>query len=218
MSAKRPPVATLSVMPRGTGQADTDSADVRTRLTRTALRLFAEQGYAATTVDHLADAAGVNRRTFFRYFSSKEDVVFPDHEPVLARIRWYLDSTLGMDPLAALAEATRLIFESAVADPDHAMAIFGLTRDVPALRDREIVAATRYERLLSSYLRTRLSTVEDAALWSHVIAAALMAAHNQVLREWLRSDGQMDARPRLRAVLAQVVETMRPMIPNENGT
>ncbi len=48
----------------------------RKRLEDTSLRLFAEQGFERTTVDDLAAASGVGRRTIFRYFPSKKDIVF----------------------------------------------------------------------------------------------------------------------------------------------
>lgn len=65
---------------------------LQTELTEIALRLFREKGYDATTVDDLAAASGVSRRTFFRYFSSKEDVV---------ATKW---TAMGEGFLAALAD------------------------------------------------------------------------------------------------------------------
>ncbi|MYV97601.1 TetR family transcriptional regulator [Streptomyces sp. SID3343] len=61
---------------------------LKTRLAirREAYRLFREQGYDATTVDQIAEAADVSPSTFFRYFPSKEDVVLNDeYDPLLAR-------------------------------------------------------------------------------------------------------------------------------------
>jgi AcrR family transcriptional regulator len=59
----------------------------REAIRREAYRLFREQGYDATTVDQIADAAEVSPSTFFRYFPTKEDVVLTDeYDPVLVRI------------------------------------------------------------------------------------------------------------------------------------
>ncbi|MFM2162502.1 MAG: hypothetical protein RLZZ383_2014, partial [Pseudomonadota bacterium] len=57
----------------------------RTRLADAASRLFLHRGYDATTVEDIAREAGVSRRTFFRYFPSKEEVFFADARDRLAR-------------------------------------------------------------------------------------------------------------------------------------
>ena len=49
--------------------------ETRARLTETGLRLFVEKGYDKTTLDAIAEAAGVSRRTFFHYFGSKEEIL-----------------------------------------------------------------------------------------------------------------------------------------------
>ena len=57
----------------------------RERLAGAALTLFEDRGYDDTTVDDIAERAGVGRSTFFRHHRSKEDAVFPDHEDLLRR-------------------------------------------------------------------------------------------------------------------------------------
>jgi AcrR family transcriptional regulator len=62
-------------------------ARTRARIQREALHLFREQGYAATTVEQVAEAAEVSPSTFFRYFPSKEDLlVLDDHLPLSAAL------------------------------------------------------------------------------------------------------------------------------------
>ncbi|MGL1751793.1 helix-turn-helix domain-containing protein, partial [Vibrio parahaemolyticus] len=55
----------------------------RTAVVAAAIALFAERGYDQTSVEQIAQAAGVSRSTFFRQFGGKEDVVFADHEVLL---------------------------------------------------------------------------------------------------------------------------------------
>src|SRR5262245_42716002 len=60
-------------------------AATRDRIRASALRLFREQGYDATTVEQIAAAAGVSHVTFFRYFPTKEDVALSDsYDPLIA--------------------------------------------------------------------------------------------------------------------------------------
>jgi AcrR family transcriptional regulator len=71
-----------------------------------AIRLFRRDGYQATTIDHIAEAAGVSSRTFFRYFSTKEAVVLDviDYEPLL--LAAFVAQPVGLTPIRALRMAT----------------------------------------------------------------------------------------------------------------
>src|SRR5438309_1168001 len=113
-----------------------DSA--RERLTTTAFRLFAAQGFDATTVDDIADAAGVSRRTFFRHFATKEDVIFPDHDGLRAAVEAQLDARDNEPPLRALCNSVRVVLAHYVNEAEVALARYALTRQVPSLREREV--------------------------------------------------------------------------------
>lgn len=69
----------------GTRRAAAQRLKMRRELSAAAMELFATKGYEATTVDEIAAAAGVARRTFFRHFRSKEEAIFPDHDDTLVR-------------------------------------------------------------------------------------------------------------------------------------
>lgn len=148
-----------------------------------ALRLFAEQGYESTTVDEIAEAAGISRRTFFRQFRSKEDVIFADHETLLAQVASFLAGPHD-DPMDAVCDAAMLVFDRFAQLREIAHRRYEVVREIPALRDREIVTGFRYERLFVDYLRKRRPDQPDLA---HVqFAAAITATHNYLLRRMVR--------------------------------
>lgn len=174
------------------GRSPEGRAEVRRGLVAAAARLFTERGYDETTVDDIAAAAGVGRRTFFRYFHGKEDALSPDHERGLARISEVFDSAHPDEPLPSLAlRAAETVFDLYTDDPAVARQRFALTGRVPALRDREAASVHHYRRLFTRELAARLAGQPDGELRAAVTAAALVAAHNQALRRWL-ADGAPD--------------------------
>ncbi|GEP49297.1 TetR family transcriptional regulator [Microbacterium saccharophilum] len=148
-----------------------------------ALDLFAAQGFEATSVEQIAHAAGVSRSTFFRQFGGKDDVVFSDHDLLLERLREYLAET-HESPWAAVCDASVQVFRHFATDPELARRRYAVVREVPALRDREIVTVFQYERLFDEYLRSALPGLDP--LDSVAFAAAVTAVHNHVLRRLLR--------------------------------
>ncbi|WP_442819130.1 TetR family transcriptional regulator [Streptomyces sp. NBC_01235] len=167
---------------------------MRDALVAAAFRLFLERGYEQTTVDDIVALAGVGRRSFFRYFPSKEDVVFPDHERCLADMTAFLTAS-GKDhePVRRVCDAARLVLLMYAENPSFSVQRYRLTKQVPGLRAYELSVVWRYERALAEYLRGRFAGRPDGNLRADVIAAAVVAAHNNALRSWLRSDGRGDA-------------------------
>ena len=203
-------MARRSFTPTGAPVTSVTSLETRGRIAGAAFDLFAARGYEGTTVDAIAERAGIARRTFFRYFRSKDDVIFPDHDTLLETVDRYLETATGVPPVEAVCGAVRLVFQGYLSEQQVAVRRYRLTRSVVALRDREIASVHRYERTLGRYLRARLGTVHpetEAVLRADVIAAAVVAAHNAVLREWLRAGGEMDPLPALDSACAWVIRT-----------
>lgn len=155
----------------------------RTSVVAAAIELFAAQGFDATSVEQIARAAGVSRSTFFRQFGGKEDVVFADHESLASRAREFLYAG-HENPWAAVCESATHVFEHFAHDPDVARRRYQVVRQVPALREREIVTVFRYSRLFDEYLRHALPEVDP--LDSVGFAATVTSVHNHVLRRLLR--------------------------------
>ncbi|MBL1084364.1 TetR family transcriptional regulator [Streptomyces actinomycinicus] len=188
--------------------APTAKPPIRDALVAAAFRLFLERGYEQTTVDDIVALAGVGRRSFFRYFPSKEDVVFPDHERCLADMTAFL-ATGGPEhePVRRVCDAARLVLRMYAENPTFSVQRYRLTRQVPGLRAYELSVVWRYERALAEYLRGRFAGRPDGTLRADVIAAAVVAAHNNALRSWLRSDGEGDADAAVDQALGHVQRT-----------
>ena len=178
---------------------------MRDALVAAAFHLFLERGYEQTTVDDIVALAGVGRRSFFRYFPSKEDVVFPDHERSLAEVTAFLaDSSDDHDPVLRVCDAVRIVLRMYTENPTFSVQRYRLTKKVPGLRAYELSVVWRYERAFADYLRGRLADRPDGTLRADVIAAAVAAAHNNALRSWLRSDGHGEADDALDHALGDV--------------
>src|SRR5450631_2774880 len=80
-------------------------ATSREDVARAALDLFNRQGYDETTVDQIAGAVGVSRRTFFRYYESKRDVVWGEFDAELVRLH---DQLEGASPDRPMMDVLRL--------------------------------------------------------------------------------------------------------------
>ncbi|MGH3300208.1 MAG: TetR family transcriptional regulator [Streptosporangiaceae bacterium] len=123
---------------RPVGLRERKKARTRAAIRQNALRLFRQQGYYATTIEQIADAAEVSPATFFRYFPTKEDVVLQDDIDVIS-----LDALSAqppeLGPIAAFRAAATETFASL--SPDD-LARFRetieLTAAIPEIRARAI--------------------------------------------------------------------------------
>jgi AcrR family transcriptional regulator len=92
----------------GEGRREANKRATRSALESAARRLFAEHGFAATTVRDIADVAGVTERTFFRYFEGKEELILDDLLAGLPRLEQAIrERPAAEPPLTAVHQAIR---------------------------------------------------------------------------------------------------------------
>lgn len=157
-------------------------------LERVALGLFARDGFDATTVDDIAAAAGIGRRTFFRYYESKNDVVWGDFQAGLDALATWLDESPPAVPLTrALTDAVvRFNDLDPAAVPAHRQRMQLILR-VPALQAHSTLRYAQWREVVARFAAGRLGLPVDA-LAPQLVAHAALAAAVAAYEQWLHGD------------------------------
>lgn len=165
---------------------------VRSLLARTAIELFAAQGYDNTTLDQVAAAAGISRRTLFNYFRSKEDLALSSlaeqGDLIAARLA---ERPADEDPWTALRAAFQVLEEidmTAEARLEFITLLFGND----SLRAGHAEKQARWQDLLAPLVEPRLPDSDRRALQARAIAATAIVCLQVANEEWVRQRGQAD--------------------------
>ncbi|GAA2210213.1 TetR family transcriptional regulator [Nonomuraea monospora] len=183
------------------GLRERKKAKTRALIQKEALRLFREQGYAATTVEQIAEAAEVAPSTVFRYFATKEDLVIVDQFPPFVAA---LDQVPPeVPPVRAVRMAMRAMIEAQT--PEERAD--SLEREVLMLTVPELWAAS-VENVtgVATTLRERLAAREgrpgdDPGIRN--VTGAVMGVMVGVWADWVK-DRDIDAPARLDEALAHL--------------
>lgn len=173
------------------------------RIQDEALRLFAAQGYDATTVEQIAEAAEVSPSTFFRYYPTKEDTVVMDRfDPVL--LDWFTDPDDDRSPLEIARTSIRQAIEQL---PDSELAKARersrLSIGVPSLRSRAIEYNAEMLAVVGRNLARRLGRPSDD-IEILTFGGAMMGTLTAVVMAWVRDEGA--GRDELLASLDQAMD------------
>jgi TetR/AcrR family transcriptional regulator, regulator of mycofactocin system len=168
------------------GRPPTTSRD---EVQRVALGLFASKGFEATTLDDVAAAVGVSRRTLFRYYPSKNDIVWGDFDWVLKRLRRLLDEA---DPETPLLEA---LASAAVAsnryDPEVLPELrirMTLITTVPSLQGHAMLRYAEWRAVVAEFVARRLGLAPDD-LEPEAIGHTALGASMAAFQHWVRDPG-----------------------------
>lgn len=175
----------------------------RAELERTAFGLFAANGFDKTTVDEIAAAAGIGRRTFFRYFPSKNDIPWGAFDLELEKMRARLKA---LPPDIPLMEAIRLAlvdFNHVPADqvPLHRRRMELILR-VPALVAHSALRFTDWRQVVAEFAAERTGRRVDE-LAPQAIAHAVLGVALAAYEHWL-DDPSADIGALLDAAMRQL--------------
>ncbi|MDR0345375.1 MAG: mycofactocin system transcriptional regulator [Nocardiopsaceae bacterium] len=182
-AARQAAAAARRGRPRGTS---------RRQLELIALRLFTEQGFDETPIEQIAAQAGVSRRTFFRYFGSKADVLWGEFDAEVGAIRAAL---AAVPPEVAMMDAIRQAVVAAnhyqAEDVPELRTRMNLIISVPALHASATVHYDAWERAVSDFAAARLGQPADS-LYPLAIGRATLAVCRAAYDRWVaRADADL---------------------------
>lgn len=192
---------------------------LRTRhaLTRAALELFTEQGYERTTVDEITAAVAVSQRTFFRYFSNKEEVAFAVQDVTEAHILASLCARPPDEvPFTALRHAALAAWATfgeaieSVVPIDLHLRMYQLIESTPALLAVHLRRTAELEERLAREIARREGLDVDSDPRPRLVVAALSGAMRVAGRLW--GEGPDHTLDGLRAIAAVQLEKLGPAL------
>ena len=162
------------------------------RIEQAALELFVERGFEATSIEMIAERAGISRRTFFYYFRSKEDIIHSEVDEAAAM--WEGAETVAPGASPAQAAEQILLFSIERFSPQEALVIDRVTRTTPALMERRHYHYACRERSLFAALERLWPDPAKADILRAAAAAAIGLLRNSV-DDWSVHDGRLPLGP-----------------------
>lgn len=158
-------------------------------ISHTGLRLFIDRGFDRVTVDEISAACGIGRRTFFRYFPSKNDLPWGQFDQMLEELRAHFRV---MDANVPLADALRVAIVAFNHVPDHELAFhrqrMELLLNVPTLVAHSTLRYAAWRQVVADFVAERtgdLPTDHTPQTLGWICLGISLAAYEQ----WLREDG-----------------------------
>lgn len=169
-------------------------SQTRDDLATAALALFVARGFDAVTVDEIAAAAGVSPRTFFRYFGSKEAVLFADQDEIIEVLHASLSTRPQHEsPLQALRSALRELSDHYAAHREQHLWRAQLVEDGASIGTYQwAVLRPRWENALTEIIAHRSGFDPVTGLLPRVLAGVAIGALTAASAAWLVSDGRVD--------------------------
>lgn len=196
----------VDTSPSKPGLRERKKQQLREKIARAALRLFAERGYDETTLAEIAEAADISPRTIFAYYESKEDILFCDEEAYLEQLRQKLEQR---PPGATTVDAIREFISSVPMADDQAMLRKQIVTNSPALQMKIRARIGQLEPLLTQSIAKDLGA-GPGDIRPPLLAASMIAAFTTVRDRLSEADaGEPISHEQAMGTLDEVLEFMR---------
>ena len=158
-----------------------------------AMRLLSEKGFNKTTTDEIAAAAGISRRTLFRHFPAKADLVTAWTQQMTDVLTRRVNACpADMLPQAVIQVALEAVVPYMAKTKEEALAFVRLIERTPELRSVSLNKYACWEDSLAAALEQRMSKSGDRALAARVAARSGIAAFRTAVDEWISVKGRTD--------------------------
>jgi AcrR family transcriptional regulator len=165
----------------------------RQQLTEAAFRLFTTKGFDATTIDDIVDAVEVSRRTFFRYFGSKEQVVLVWLDQLGNDLRLALAKRPADErPFTALRNVLTALTRHYTAERKRTFALAKLISHTPSIRAHHRDKLMMWERGFAEELGRRLRAHRDRDLRARLIASIAVNTLQTAVDVWIGDGGRRE--------------------------
>lgn len=172
------------------GLRERKRAETHARIQSEGMRLFLEKGFEATTLDEIADAAGVSRRSLFHYFGSKEEIVFSTKADFPDLVVGAINRRPADEPLLDMVENAMIDLAVRFETP-QAKAFGRLIQATPALSAGDQAKYEKVERVLAKALAERKGLPADDVA-CRVTASTAIGIMKLATEAWLSGE---DAAP-----------------------
>lgn len=186
------------------------AVETRERIVRAAMALFVANGFGDTTVDEIAERADVSPRTFFRYFPTKDALLFHDFEERMAQVQDMIRARPADEaPVVSLVHVLCEMVEQVESTPEQRALIIRLVTERPSLRayQREAIAG-HGERVVTGVLAERAGLPDDD-LGLRAMVATVSACLDVAIQAWITDGAEGPFRPRMEATLATAGAALR---------
>ena len=192
----------LGVQP---GRRERKKLATRQALQDVALRLVAERGLDQVTVEDISEAADVATRTFFNYFSSKEEALLGNLPEKVATVqRMVVDRPAGETPLEAVCQVLRTMTLRLAERREERLLRQQVIERHPGLLARQLGMYASLEGVLAAAVAERLGTRRADPLYCRVVAAVAVAAARSAVSTWMADKGRRPLAGMVDAAFAQL--------------